>query len=229
MATSGKKRYETRNREVFIIMMKKKLIIIGAGSVGGFISCNIEEFEDFEILGFLDDDSSKHDKTIYGYKVLGKIDVIDNYISNEKIYVVIGIANPFDKEKIAAKLLHKKVEFPNLISRNVWMSSQIEIGKGVIIYPGVSINYGAVLKDFVIINMNCAVGHNCIINDYSTLAPGVNLGGHTFIGNTSDIGIGVSTKQGVRIGDKSIIGGQSMVVKDVPEGVRVKGVPASIY
>lgn len=210
-------------------MIKKKLIIIGAGSVGGFISYNIEEFKEFEILGFLDDDPSKHGKIVYGYKVLGNIDNIDEYISNEKVYVVIGIANPFDKEKIAVKLLDKRVEFPNLISSNVWMSSEVKIGKGVILYPGVSINYGTVIKDFVIINMNCAVGHNCIINDYSTLAPGVNLGGHTFIGSTSEIGIGVSTRQGITIGNKSIIGGQSMVVKDVKEGVKVKGVPASIY
>src|SRR5690606_41227622 len=40
--------------------MKKKLLIIGAGNVGGFLSYNIKEFSpEYEIVGFIDDDKRK--------------------------------------------------------------------------------------------------------------------------------------------------------------------------
>ena len=41
------------------IFMKKKLLIVGAGSVGKFVAYNIDNFtQEFEIIGFLDDDIS---------------------------------------------------------------------------------------------------------------------------------------------------------------------------
>ena len=61
-------------------MEKKKLLIIGAGSVGKFIAYNIENFtQSFEIIGFLDDDVSKHDKLIAGYSVLGSVEKLNQF------------------------------------------------------------------------------------------------------------------------------------------------------
>jgi sugar O-acyltransferase (sialic acid O-acetyltransferase NeuD family) len=209
--------------------MKKKLIIIGAGNVGGFISYNISEFDDYEILGFLDDDAAKHDKTLYGHTVLGGIATIDDYTGEQPLHVVIGIASPRAKQKIVESLAGKNLVFPNLISKNVWLSNKVSVGQGVILYPGVSVNYETVIGDFAIMNMNCAIGHNCTISRYSTLAPGVNLAGFTHIGETVEVGIGVSTRQGVQIGANAVIGGQAMVTGNVAGHTKVKGVPAKIY
>ena len=75
-------------------------------------------------------------------------------------------------------------------------------------------------------NMNCAIGHDCKLKDYTSLAPGVNFGGFTLVDTCVDVGIGACTIQNVRIGANSIIGGQSMVVRDVAPSTTVKGVPA---
>lgn len=206
--------------------MKQKLIIIGAGNVGGFISYNVTDFGDYNVLGFLDDDVKKHGHTLYNHKVLGPVSAIDNYTA-EKISVVIGIANPAAKKKTAEFLSGRKnLEFPNFISSNVWLSKNVSLGKGIILYPGVSVNYETKIDDFVIMNMNCAIGHNCSVLKYSSLAPGVNLGGFTTIKENADIGIGASTRQGVIIGDNAVVGGQSMIVKNVCDNTKVKGVPA---
>lgn len=209
--------------------MKENLIIIGAGNVGGFISYNMDQFDDYNVLGFLDDDPLKQNKKLYGRKVLGTINSIDDYIKEKPISVVVGIANPFVKKKIISFLEKKKINFPNMISKNSWISKNVEIGKGIIIYPGVSINYETSLHDFVIVNMNCAIGHNCNLSMFCTLAPGVNLGGFTKVGELVDIGIGVSTRQNINIGKNSIIAGQAMIVKDIPSEAKVKGVPGYIY
>ena len=117
-------------------------------------------------------------------------------------------------------------DFPSFISKNAWISKQVTIGNGAIIYPGVSINYETIVDDFVVMNMNCAIGHNCSIGKFSSFSPGVNLGGNTTIGNFVEMGIGSATIQGISIADNAKIGGQAMVVKNISEGKTVVGIPA---
>ena len=75
--------------------------------------------------------------------------------------------------------------------------------------------------------MNCAIGLNSTIGKGSALAPGVNFAGFTFIEPFVEIGIGVSTIQQIRIGEGSIIGGQSMILKNVEYFSTYAGVPAT--
>jgi sugar O-acyltransferase (sialic acid O-acetyltransferase NeuD family) len=202
----------------------KNLIIIGAGNVGGFLAYNMDLFQEkYSILGFLDDDINKAGKNFYGQKVLGNIDTIFNYPADTA--VAVGIASPKAKNAIYNKIKDGGFSFPSFISNRAWLSNEVKVGQGTILYPGVSINYETVVKDFVIMNMNCAIGHNCYIAKFSSLAPGVNLGGHTTIERGCDIGIGVSTIQNIIVGKNSIIGGQTMLVKNVLAGSKVVGVP----
>ncbi len=204
----------------------KKLLIIGAGSVGKFIAYNINQFtESFEIIGFLDDDKSKHNTVIAGFPVLGPVDKVQDY-SGKGIAIVWGIAFPSVKKKLFDKYQDLSFDFPNFISKDAWVSEAVSFGKGCIVYPGTAINYETIIDDFVVINMNCSLGHNCIINSFASLAPGVNLGGNTKIGNCVEMGIGSSTVQGIVIEENAVVGGQAMVIVNVNYGEMVVGIPA---
>lgn len=207
-------------------MEKQKLLIIGAGSVGKFIAYNIGNFtKSFEIIGFLDDDITKHNQIIAGFPVLGSVEKLTQF-SDKNIALVWGIAFPSVKRKLFEQYQHLEFDFPSFISKNAWISKQVTIGKGAIIYPGVSINYETIIDDFVVMNMNCAIGHNCSIGKFSSFSPGVNLGGNTTIGSFVEMGIGAATIQGISIADNAKIGGQAMVVKHISEGKTVVGIPA---
>ena len=55
----------------------KDLIIIGAGNVGGFLALNQKLFDNqYNIIGFLDDDINKIGKELWNIPVLGRIDDI---------------------------------------------------------------------------------------------------------------------------------------------------------
>jgi acyl-[acyl carrier protein]--UDP-N-acetylglucosamine O-acyltransferase len=82
------------------------------------------------------------------------------------------------------------------------------------------------IGDFVVMNMNCAIGHNCSIGQYSSFFPGVNLGGFTIIEDAVEMGIGASTKQFIKVGNNAIVGGNAMLVKNVSPNTTVVGVPA---
>jgi sugar O-acyltransferase (sialic acid O-acetyltransferase NeuD family) len=205
--------------------MQNELLIIGAGSVGGFLANNLGLFEnEYKIIGFLDDDPDKIGKEIFNYKIIGPVSQLSLY-ANKNINVVFGIATPRIKIGILKKLNPSGFNFPPFISKNAWISENVKVGKGVIIYPGVSINYNTVIGDFVIVNMNCAIGHDILISNYSTLAPGVCLAGHTKVMEGVDIGIGAATKQNIIIGKNAIIGGKAMLIHDVNENEKIVGIP----
>jgi sugar O-acyltransferase (sialic acid O-acetyltransferase NeuD family) len=201
------------------------LYIIGAGSVGGYIASNFQSFgSSFHLKAFLDDNSDKQGKDFCGVPVVGGIDMLKEL---PDVAVVIGIAFPKIKIQIVKRLKSLgHFYFPTLISPSAWLSKGVRLGLGGVIYPGVSINYGTLIGDFVVINMNCAIGHDVSIGNYVSIAPGVNLGGYTFIGHGVELGIGSATKQSIKIHDNSIVGGQSMVIGDVPENSIVAGIPA---
>ena len=203
----------------------KDLLIIGAGSVGQHIAVNYAAYGlPYELVGFLDDDPGKAGQDYYGCPVLGPVDTVREYAT---VAVVLGIGFPRIKQEIFERIAdHPDIEFPTFVSPRAWISAGVRIGRGSIIYPGCSINYGTEVGDFVMMNMNCAIGHDCRLGDFSNYAPGVNLGGHTRIGRAVDMGIGAATKQFISIGDETIVGGQSMVIRDVGPADKVAGVPA---
>ncbi|MCO5235622.1 MAG: acetyltransferase [Chitinophagaceae bacterium] len=209
-------------------MNKIKLYIVGCGNVGGFVAYNFDSFntEEYEIHGFLDDDTGKYNKTIFGFPVLGGIDMLDLW--SDKTAVVIGIADPLMKKNVKERINLPNVVFPSLISKSAWVSNQVTIGEGTVIYPGVTIDYDVVIEDFVLVNKNCSLGHNSMLSKFSTLAPGVSLAGFTYLEECVNVGINAATIQNVHIGQNSIIGGMSMVIKDLPENITAVGVPAKI-
>lgn len=206
------------------ITRMKKLIIIGAGSVGGFIAYNHDHLiKDYQLIGFLDDDETKSNKQLFGYPVLGTTGQVDKYLD---CVFILGIAFPKIKKKIVDRLQKFNLSYINYISPDAWISKGVEIGKGVIIYPGACINYETTIGDYVTVNMNAVVGHNCKLERYSTLAPGVCLAGHTKCEEGVDLGINSATRQNSTIGKFAAVGGQAMVIRDVKDNSIVIGVPA---
>lgn len=203
------------------------LYIIGAGNVGGFLAYHINDFEDFHIKGFLDSDPDKINQTIYGVKVIGNEDILNQI--NKKTAVAIAIANPKVKKKVYDLISNNPhLIFPNFIHPRAWISSNVVYGEGNIIYPGVSINFECEIGNFCTINMNSALGHNCQLHDFVSVSPGVNLGGFTIVEEGAFLGIGASTIQNICIERYSTVGGMSMVTKNVQEGKTVVGNPARV-
>lgn len=205
----------------------KKLLIVGCGNVGGFIANNLQEFtgEQYLVEGFLDDDVQKIGKLLFGHRVIGNIDKISEFAT--EVSVVICVSNPVYRKNIFEKLCSlPNANFPSFVSRHVWISNKVKIGKGVIIYPGVAINYNTSVEDFSIMNMNCAIGHDCTIGRFSTLAPGVSLAGFTHLEECVEMCINSATVQSIRVGENSIVGGMGMVTRNIPANCTAVGVPA---
>ena len=208
-----------------------KILIIGGGNVGGYVINNIEQFTaSFEIIGILDDDPSKIGQYLFLIPVLGKIYQVHAIASSyEHLGVVISIANPTVKQRIVKRLSTiLNISFPNVIHQQCWISNQVELGYGNIVYPNASINYETIIHNFVTINMNASLGHNCVLHDYTTVSPGVDIAGFTVVGQSTFLGLGCNAIQGHTIGQEVIIGAGAVLIQDVPDYAVVVGNPGKV-
>jgi serine O-acetyltransferase len=103
---------------------------------------------------------------------------------------------------------------------------------GIEIHPGARIGK----RFFVDHGMGVVIGETAEIGDDCTLYHGVTLGGttwrkekrHPTLGNNVVVGAGAKILGPIVVGDGARIGSNSVVVKDVPSGATVVGIPGRV-
>ena len=103
---------------------------------------------------------------------------------------------------------------------------------GIEIHPGAKIGN----RVFIDHGMGVVIGETAEVGDDVTLYQGVTLGGtslemgkrHPTLKNGVIVGGGAMVLGPITIGEHAVIGANAVVVKDVPDGVTVAGVPAKV-
>lgn len=208
----------------------KDIVIIGAGDFGREVAWLIEDLnkveEQYNILGYVDDNEYLHTKLLNGYKVLGNSDYLVDLSKNKEIYGVISIQNSKVKKNLVDKLINIKWE--TLIHPSVIQSRFVEIGEGSVIAAGTIITTNVVIGSHCLLNLTCTVGHDCILEDYVSVMPGCNISGNVKLKDGSYLGTGVKIIPNKTVGVNSIIGAGAVVIKDVDDYVTVVGNPAKL-
>jgi UDP-N-acetylglucosamine acyltransferase len=112
-------------------------------------------------------------------------------------------------------------------------STTLQIGNNVIIRECCTLNRGTSAANTTFIGDNCLlmayvhVAHDCMIAENCILANNVTLAGHIEIDKYARLGGMVAVHQFVRIGEQTMIGGGSLVRKDVPPFVMAAREPLS--
>ncbi len=131
---------------------------------------------------------------------------------------------------------------------NVEIGKNVSIWNYVVIGDDTKIGDGTMIGSFVDLGKNVVIGKNCNIQAHVTISNGCILGDNVFIAPNSSllndkypksafltppiikdgatIGGGVTILPNVSIGEKAVVGGGSVVVKDVAPKTVVAGCPA---
>jgi sugar O-acyltransferase (sialic acid O-acetyltransferase NeuD family) len=204
----------------------KDIVIIGAGGFGREVAWLIEDINkvnnDWNIIGFVDDNKYIQGTEINGYKVVGDID----WLKKQELFVVNAIGDSIIKKKVMEKLDGSKNKYPVLIHPSVICSDSVSFGEGSIICAGNIITVNIEIGKHVIINLDCTIGHDAIIGDYSTILPSVNISGFVKTEECVSFGTGSAVIQGVNIGRNTVVGAGAVVVKDLPANCTAVGSPA---
>jgi len=203
----------------------RDIYIIGAGGHGKVVLDIINKSEQYQAAAFLDDDSSLHNETINGLKVLGGS---KEALADDKA-VIIAVGNNKIREKLFNLMSSNDLEIINAVHPDAVINSFVSLGEGIVIAAGAVINPNTVIEDNVIINTGATVDHDCLIEKHVHLSPGVNLGGNVKVQKGAHIGIGAAVLPGIKIGKNSVVGAGAVVTKEVPDDVTVVGVPAKIH
>src|SRR5690606_9989097 len=90
------------------------------------------------------------------------------------------------------------------------VTSNVKIGKGVLL------------------NVHASVSHGSTVGDFVEISPGVRITGRCSIGSFTSIGTNACILPGVSIGENVVIGAGSVVNKDVADNSVVVGSPARL-
>ena len=169
---------------------KKKIIIIGAGGHSRIV-INIAELNNYKIECIIDVNflKGRDVEKIFGYPVIGNIDILDKF-SPDEFCVFIAIGDNETRTFYYNLLRKKKYFIPRFIHPATTLSKHISIGEGVLINAGVIINSGTVIGENTVLNTNSSIDHECVIGNNVHIAPGVIIAGRVTIGASTMVGIG---------------------------------------
>jgi len=206
----------------------RRLLLVGAGSMArelvSWIRLDTPGWTDFHFGGFLEDDP----KALATYPVYkpGIISTIADYQPQPGDGLVMGIAEPKTKLRIAEALETRGAEFLTFIHPSVLIADFVTVGRGVVICPNAVVSCHADLGDFVSINLGCTVGHDVKLGRGCTLSAHVDLTGFANLAEAVFLGSHASVLPRAKVGAYAKIGAGSVVLRSVNAGATVMGVPA---
>lgn len=206
-----------------------KSIIIGAGKYGEVYLSYLQE-AGINVVGFLDDDPIAADKRFGGLPVLGPTSILSTL---KEEYGITSVYCPLGNNRLRVKFLKLAnslgYDTPCYIHPSVIISPNVEVGKGVYILLGTQVMPYTKIEDYVMISMNVNVAHHNILKTGTFLSTGCNFGASIVAEENTYCGIGSTIMTGLhRLGKDCLIGAGAVVIKDVPDGAIMAGVPAKI-
>lgn len=155
----------------------------------------------------------------------------------------------FERDPAARSTLEILLAYPGVhailmhrLAHKLWRAGWVKLARvlshfsrwitGIEIHPGAQIGR----RFFIDHGMGVVIGETSEIGDDCTLYHGVTLGGttwkkikrHPTLGNNVVVGAGAKVLGPIQINDDARIGSNSVVVKDVPRGATVVGIPGHV-
>lgn len=201
------------------------ILIVGAGGFGREVYLWAKDSfpkDQYIINGFLDDNP----KALNNYNVeINIIGSIDGYEIKENDRFVVGIGNIEIKKKVVEKLEARNAQFLTLIHPTAEIADTSTVGRGNIIAPFVLISNCAKFDDFVILNVYSSCGHDLKIGKYCTLSPYAAATGFVILEDEVFLGTHATITPDRKVGHKSKVSANSVVMRDVLPNKIVFGVP----
>lgn len=216
--------------------MTRKLILFPFGgnareslmSVFAINEKNSEWDSEWSIIGFVDDDRSRHGMECCGIKVLGGRAILAEH-PDALVLAVPGSPSSFRKRaEIIGSLGLEKSRFATIIHPSAGRARDAVIGCNTIIMANVVISCGVTIGNHCVILPNTVVSHDSVIGDFCCIGSNVSVSGSVHIGSSCYIGSGTKLREDIAIGAETLVGLGSTVLSDLPAGVVAVGSPARV-
>ncbi|BCJ54205.1 acetyltransferase [Actinoplanes sp. NBRC 14428] len=145
---------------------------------------------------------------------------------DDDVRYVVGIGDPRVRAKVAAKIGPDRAAAAPLIHPAATVGLDNDFADGVVLFAGARVTTDVRLGRHVHLNQNATVGHDSVLDDFVQVNPLAAVSGDCHLGERVLIGTTAAVLQGLTVGADATVGAGACVVRPVPPGTVVKGVPA---
>ena len=208
----------------------KNIVLIGGGNQVQYSIDIIEKQNLYNIVGIID---SKQEigNDVYGYKIIGRQENLLELIKSYNIEGgLITIGDNYSRYYVhnIIKNIKPDFKFINAIHPSVVIGNNITFGEGILAMAGCIFNPGSFIGNFTFFATGAHVEHDCYISEYASISAGSLTGGHVKLGKFSALTLGVTVVDRIEIGENTVVGAGSVVLKSLPDNVLAYGNPAKI-
>lgn len=213
-------------------VVPEDLVIVGAGGFGRETADVVEAINaaavpSWHLLGLVDDALTEANAERLHARGLRHLGSLEDLLALEKRpRYVVGIGSPSVRRRIADRLDAGGFSAATLVHPQATIGSEVTIGSGSVVCAGARVTTNIQLGRHVHLNPNVTVGHDTVLGDFVSMNPSSSVSGDCVIEDEVLVGVGAVVLNQLRVGRAAVVGGAACVVRDVPAGMVVKGVPA---
>lgn len=202
------------------------LVVIGGGG-HGLVVAEAARACGFAVVGTLDD----HPTPVLargGNDAVHRLGGLWDFSLLDRRGWILGVGTLAVREKLISAIRPHESggRARSIVHPSAYISPTARLGTGVYVGPHAVVHARAEIGDHAIINSGAIVEHECVIGANTHIAPGTVLGGGVRVGAQTLVGLGSRVLPLLSIGNQCTVGGGAVVVKAVPDGHTVIGVPA---
>lgn len=202
----------------------KNLIILGAGGEALEIVQVTKLLnkinQEWNIIGFLDDNKNLIGKEFLGIKVIGSIEDSKNY---SKSYFISSIGHPdrpMLRKEVRVKVPFNDNKFATIIHPSAVICDTANLGYGCFIQANCVISTNSLIGNNVLIAYGSIIGHESEIGQDSVVGVGVTITSNVIMGKSIYVGPGAIFTNDINIGNNVLIGIAAVVTESVPENIK---------
>lgn len=211
-------------------MTPSPLLLVGAGGLGRETAAAVRALNatrpSFDLVGFLDDDAVLAGVEIDGVPVVGTVSDVGRFPHASVVICTAGTHDPLSRSRIAHRLALPPSRYATVVHPAAVLAAGSELEPGCIVLASVVSTTPLRLGAHVVVMPAVVFTHDNHVEDFATFGAGVRLGGRVRVCEGAYVGAGALVRENTRIGRGAIVGMGAVVIRDVPDGETVVGVPA---
>lgn len=210
----------------------RELLIIGAGGFGAVAARTAESMNDhstsgpWDVIGYADLDPAKRGTQHADRIVHGTIDEIARDFHNRGLWFFCAIGNNAARARMVRCAEDGGWRPATLVHPTAIVDSTVEIGAGSYIGPASVVSFKSRIGAHVVIDMHVSVGHDAVLMNFCEVFSGARVNGNCRVGEYALVGCNATLLPGTIVGDRAVVGANSVVHGSVEADSTTFGVPA---
>jgi sugar O-acyltransferase (sialic acid O-acetyltransferase NeuD family) len=208
-----------------------KVVIFGAGDIAKLAHFYLTTDAGHDVVAFAVDAEYRRADSYLDLPLMAWEDVATTYPpASHAMFVALSYArmNAVRAEKYA-RARAAGYTLLSYVSSRCTMLTQYPIGDNCFILEDNTIQPFVRIGSNVTLWSGNHIGHDAVIGDHTFISSHVVISGHVQVGASCFLGVNATLRNGIAIGDRTVIGAGALIMKDTPPGSVFLGARASRF